>query len=135
MLSQHSTLIDEVDPSEEESTEENIEESAELYGRHRAHVAAIEEDLVTLHELVKVDSKEVFTYVDDNGWTPLHEAARTLNLEIVQFVVDHGADVDARNLEDETALDVAVFFGGDDHPVTLFLKGLRDDIDDSDQEL
>lgn len=133
---EHSTLIDEFDTSEDESSdEEYIEESVEQYGRHRAHFAAIEEDLGTLQELAESESDEVFSYVDDNGWTPLHEAARTLNLEIVRFIVEHGADVNARTLENDTALDIAVSYGGDDNPVVVYLKGFQVDNEDWNREL
>jgi prolyl 4-hydroxylase len=33
---------------------------------------------------------------DGNGWLPIHEAARSGNVEIIKILLDHGADIDAR---------------------------------------
>jgi len=136
MQSQHSNLMDEFDPSEEDKTQDNFEkEESDQYGRNRAHHAALEEDLNLLQELIEMEGDEVLVTVDDNGWTPLHEAARTLNIEIVQYMIEHGADAHLRNVENETALDVATYFGGENHAVTLYLKGLMDSVVDSHDEL
>ena len=124
-------LIDQDSP-EDETIEDDFEESD---GRHKAHIAAMEEDLEALQELAEIDNGSVFNYADNNGWTPLHEAARSLNLAIVKFMIENGADVTVRNVEDSTALDLAIIYGGDNHPVAAFLRDLVDAADDRDQEL
>lgn len=44
---------------------------------------------------------------DENGWTPLHYAAEQGNIRISQFLVNSGADLEARNSYQETPLIVA----------------------------
>jgi hypothetical protein len=41
------------------------------------------------------------------GCTPLHLAANNGHLEIVRFLISQRADIEAKNNEDETALDLA----------------------------
>jgi ankyrin repeat protein len=45
---------------------------------------------------------------DDNGWTPLHAAAREGHKEIVELLIANGADVNAKDEDDRTALDWAI---------------------------
>ena len=118
----------------EEVIEDNIEDSD---GRNGAHLAAMEEDLVALQQMAESEDDEVFNYADTNGWTPLHEAARTLNLDIVKFIIEQGADVNARTLDESTAYDLAVAHGGESHPTSKYLQGflVDDDIDEAEQEL
>ena len=44
------------------------------------------------------------------GWTPLHIAARTLNAQLVRWLLDRGADAAARGWHNITALDMAANF-------------------------
>jgi len=48
---------------------------------------------------------------DTDGWTPLHTAARDGRLDILKLLLESGADVDARNGQNQTALDVALVSG------------------------
>jgi hypothetical protein len=69
--------------------------------------------------------------------TPLHFAAFNARLDIVQFLVEAGADVTARTCDGKTALDLArlkrfsVGSGGGvvtrlwDGPVAKYLRGLE----------
>lgn len=67
---------------------------------------------------------------DVNGWTPLHEAVREGNLEVIQLLLDRGADVNARTGsrgEGGTALYLAMEYHREDaedeeSEVELFLK-------------
>jgi ankyrin repeat protein len=45
--------------------------------------------------------------VDDQGQTPLHVAAIWGQAAMVQFLLDHGADISLKTKDGETALDVA----------------------------
>jgi ankyrin repeat protein len=47
------------------------------------------------------------TACDRRGWTPLHAAAAALNERIVQWLLDHGAEVNQPGPDGRTALDVA----------------------------
>jgi ankyrin repeat protein len=48
------------------------------------------------------------------GWTPLHIAARALNARVIEWLLDHGADPNARGRHDFTPLDMAAHFSGDE---------------------
>lgn len=50
---------------------------------------------------------EVIDESDENGWTPLHESARTGNVDISIFLIEKGADTFKRTLGGKTAMDVA----------------------------
>ena len=45
------------------------------------------------------------------GWTPLHDAAMEGHLEVIQLLLDHGADVNAREGHCWTALHLAASNG------------------------
>ena len=80
------------------------------------HKAVKDGDLEKLEKVAKsklflnnkklwVDSKDQ----DDYQQTPLHKAAVNGQIEIVKFLIKHGADVNMRNNFDETALHTATF--------------------------
>mmetsp|Transcript_6975 Transcript_6975/g.10667 ORF Transcript_6975/g.10667 Transcript_6975/m.10667 type:complete len:259 (-) Transcript_6975:78-854(-) len=80
---------------------------------------------------------------DENGFTPLHEAVASGNLEVVQYLIDHGSDINERTNEGEggTALWWAQEELGDEHPIVDLLMhlgadfiGPDSDSDDSDDE-
>jgi len=48
--------------------------------------------------------------VNVNGWTPLHRATRNGPATVVQALVIAGADVDARNYERRTALQLVILY-------------------------
>ncbi len=50
---------------------------------------------------------ELLQRKDDNGWQALHEAVRGGHLEVVQYLVDHGADIGAETANGGTPLVVA----------------------------
>lgn len=45
--------------------------------------------------------------IDDNGESPLFDAARVGSLQTAKFLVEHGADIDLANKNNKTALDLA----------------------------
>jgi ankyrin repeat protein len=45
---------------------------------------------------------------DNNGWTPLHEAARKGHKEVVELLIAKGADLNAKDFGDTTPLDWAI---------------------------
>lgn len=95
-------------------------------GSTNAHTAAARGDIASLRQIAeseksKLDAKDV------NGWRPIHEAVRAGHKEVVELLVDHGADIDARTgiLEDgSSALWLAIERYGENHPVAEYLRGL-----------
>lgn len=55
---------------------------------------------------------------DDKGRTPLHYAAYGWNVLIVKLLLENGADAEIKDMNDETALDIANN-GGDEEVINL----------------
>ncbi len=60
-----------------------------------------------LKALLKSDPSLVDVIEPDNGRTPLHVAARNGNKELVQILLDNGADPTVRDVNSETPADCA----------------------------
>lgn len=52
-------------------------------------------NLRALKKLAEADVSILFT-ADGNGWQPIHEAARAGNTEVLEYLIEKGADVNAR---------------------------------------
>lgn len=72
-------------------------------GSTEAHKLAMIGELDELAEILDKDSSLV-NVRDLNGWTPLHEAVRLGNVEIVRLLLDRGADANARTAEGASPL-------------------------------
>lgn len=72
--------------------------------------AARHGNLGKVQELVKSDP-QLLNARDENGRTPLHWAARGVHFEVLQFLVDRGADVNARDANGTMALHSAAARG------------------------
>jgi len=94
-------------------------------GSTGAHLAAQGGDIESLKKALD-DKKDLVTARDANGWQPLHEGARGGHLEVVRYLVENGADVNARtgNEKGGTALYYAKQKFDDEHPVVAFLEEL-----------
>ncbi len=92
-------------------------------GSTEAHLAVQENDTRTLLSLIS--KKEDLVHAkDENGWTPLHEAARAGSIEAVKMLIEKGADVNAKTGYGQTALYLATTTHGDDHPIIELLTEL-----------
>lgn len=97
-------------------------------GSSSAHQAAQNGDIAELRDIVNKSGVNVGKIVnarDSNGWTPLHEGARGGHKEVVELLVQKGANINERTGEDEnggTALWYAIDTHGKKHPVVKFLK-------------
>jgi prolyl 4-hydroxylase len=78
-----------------------MESGSFVNGTTEAHYAASEGDLDLLTSEIDLYEEHVNAR-DSNGWTPLHEAVRWGNIDIVQFLIDRGSDVNARVGKSET---------------------------------
>lgn len=94
-------------------------------GSTPAHHAAQGGDLKTLKKEVS-NMKELIHAKDSNGWQPIHEGARAGHLEVVKFLVENGADVNAMTHGDlgGTALYYAKKTFEDDHPIVAYLESI-----------
>lgn len=64
---------------------------------------------------------------DDNGMTSLHWAAvKSPNVDIINFLIEAGADVNARDAEGRTPLYVAAGFNSNPDVITALIKGGAD---------
>jgi hypothetical protein len=59
---------------------------------------------------------------DDAGYQPIHEAARTGQLDIVKFLLRNGADIGALTDTKLTPLQLAIDSLGKSHPVSVLLR-------------
>lgn len=90
-----------------------------------AHRAASSGDVETLKEEISV-KKEIVSERDENGWQPLHEAARHGHKAAIEVLLSNGADINARTHGGRggTALYIASKRFGAFHPVVQYLKNL-----------
>lgn len=91
-----------------------------------AHLAAQGGDIEALKQEVK-KKKEAVTAKDKNGWQPIHEGARGGHVEVVRYLVENGADINAQTGPDGsggTALYYAKKKFEDDHPIVAYLESL-----------
>jgi ankyrin repeat protein len=86
------------------------------------HAAAAHGDIHRLEYLLA--NKMNINIKDSNGWQPIHEAVKSGDLNVVQFLVDHGAGVGERTDVGGTALWWSIHQNGEDHPVSLYLRDI-----------
>jgi prolyl 4-hydroxylase len=62
---------------------------------------------------------------DGNGWLPIHEAARSGNVEIIKILLDHGADINARTDfgEGHSTLNIALGYHDPSSEIVEFFAG------------
>ncbi len=78
-------------------------------------------DLVTLNNL---DDCEIdFNMIGSSGTAPLHEACILGNVEVVEFLINKGANVNILNISRETPLHKAAYHGHEDIVSTLLKNG------------
>ena len=78
-------------------------------GTTEAHQVVIRQNIQDLRYLLDLHPHYV-NLADELGWTPLHEATRTLNIELMQMLVERGGDIDARTKAGQTVCFLAVLY-------------------------
>lgn len=82
-------------------------------------------DLDRLKELASKDPT-LLHKEDSNGWRPLHEAARSGSAKVIEYLVEHGADVNERTNEGKGATPLwwAEQFHDENHAAVKLLRRL-----------
>lgn len=90
------------------------------------HHAAATGDVDLLSDIARKNRKALHAK-DVNGWQPIHEAARAGNREVIELLVKHGADINARTGptgRGNSVLNLAYEFLDENHEVIEYLDGL-----------
>lgn len=90
------------------------------------HTAAAAGDVDFLKKLAKTNKKALHRR-DNNGWQPIHEAARGGYTEALQLLVEQGADVNSRTgleRDGSSPLNLALTYFERDHPVVQYLTSV-----------
>ena len=97
-------------------------------GANGAHYASNIGDVETLLHIIENPQHraEMIHEHDNNGWLPIHEAARGGHHEIVKVLVDNGVDINERTDfgEGQSVLNLAYDYHEEDHPFIDFLVSL-----------
>jgi ankyrin repeat protein len=83
--------------------------------------AADKNDVKALKVQLVVNKERLFEG-DHNGWQPIHMAARKGHVDVIDFLLKNGADVDALTNNEYSPLKIALTSLGQDHPVVSFLE-------------
>lgn len=100
----------------------------DYYGKTALHKACSHLNCTSLAKALIVHNANVNAQNFINGDTPLHEAASIGNLDIVELLLNHGADPKIKNYTDATPLDIAEIHGHDE--VAKCLRSWSDDLPD-----
>lgn len=94
-----------------------------LFTSNNANEAAMHGNLLLLKRIAQKKRSLLFK-ADENGWLPLHEAASNCFFEVIKYLVELGADINAVTNDHRTVLDVLIEFNGEDLPIVQKLRDL-----------
>ena len=87
------------------------------------HLLAAAGDLQGVQELLEREPYWIMAR-DEHGWTPLHEAARGAHIEVLDFLLSKGAELNAQTFTGATPLYEAEKYNGKDSRVVHYLNSL-----------
>ena len=90
-------------------------------GSTAVHAAARDGDIEQLKELVEI-MEDYVNKKDSNGWAPLHEGALSAHKQVIEILVETGADIYAQTNSEETPLWLAEHANEKKHPIIAFMK-------------
>jgi ankyrin repeat protein len=88
------------------------------YGDDAVMLSAYNGDLEAVQKLVKAGA-----WINHDGWTPLHYAAFQGHAPVVAYLLENGAEIDAKAANQQTALMMAALNGHSDVALLLKQKG------------
>jgi len=91
-------------------------------GRKPIHKAAYKGDLKQVREIIEKYPSQI-NIQDFSGWTPLHLASGKGHIEIVEYLLNHGADTELENIHGQRPLWLAARFGRYETIKTLLEHG------------
>ena len=87
-----------------------------------AHLAAAMGNVAGLRDVVILGDPDLLHEPDPNGWRPIHEAAFGGHRKAVEFLLQHGADINAVTPTGQTPLNLVVMQENmKTHPIVDFL--------------
>jgi hypothetical protein len=93
----------------------------------RGDLDQVQHYLEVMRERGKIDAAAFIDEPDANLWNALHMAARAGRTEMVQFLVEQGADVARKTGFQKTALTIAIEKHGSDHAIVNILRDAASD--------
>lgn len=90
---------------------------------HNAHEAAHHGNIEMLAKIAARNTS-LLQAKDINGWQPIHEASRSGHTQTAKFLVDHGADMNARTYGGSSPLNLARMSLGERHDIVEYLASL-----------
>ena len=81
-------------------------------------------DVAELHALLDRVAVDFLDDGDENGWTALHEAARSGHADVLRLLVAKGADASKKTKYGQSVHDIARDAHHEDHPAMRFLGEL-----------
>eukprot|EP01035_Chromulina_nebulosa_P020376 gene20376-26445_t len=107
---------------EQENHDENAIKRFSVKGQTALHVASSVGDFDKVIDLMKDKPTDLLHARDENGWQAIHEAARGGHSDIVKYLIELGADMNAETKSGETPLDWAIQSLHDGHEVIRYLQ-------------
>jgi ankyrin repeat protein len=89
---------------------------------YSANDAVTNNDVSALKKIAEID-KDLLFEPDENDWQPIHVAARDGFINVIEYLLQEGADINALCTYG-TPLDVAIDHNDDRHPVIQKLRDL-----------